>query len=244
MSKAASAERRWKEIMRSILRQTIVTPNPESKPRKNAAWALLTLAAALVLSGCAETGGIRVRDTARTFHTVIIDAGHGGHDPGTRSSRYMTEKDAALDIAIQLEKKMSAAGFHTVLTRKGDYFITLDDRVHMSNREDNAIFVSVHLNEARPRPDIHGVETYYISPQSTELAQRLLSHVASVPGETGRGIHIAHFHVLRLNANPAVLVECGYFSNRGEAQRFADPKYRDKIAQAIAEALIEQRKGH
>jgi N-acetylmuramoyl-L-alanine amidase len=242
MSKAASALSGGKEIMRSILRKTISNQGRESKRRRKVCAVLLAMLAALWLSGCAGTPAVTVRNTARTFHTVVIDAGHGGHDAGTRSSRYMLEKDAALDIALRLDQKVRAAGFNTVLTRKGDYFVTLDDRVRISDRETDAIFVSIHLNEARPRPDIHGVETYYTSPQSTELAQRILAHVATVPGENGRGIHLAHFHVLRLNQNPAVLVECGYHSNRAESSRFANPAYRDAVATAISQALGEQRK--
>ncbi len=192
---------------------------------------------AFLLAGCAGT----VRNTARTFHTVVIDPGHGGQDGGTRSSPYMPEKDAALDIALGVERRLKAAGFRTVVTRKVDSFVTLDDRVRISNREQNAIFLSVHLNESRPRPDVHGVEAYYTSPQSVELARRIAAHVGSAAGEVNRGIHLAHFHVLRLNLNPAVLVECGYFSNRAEAARFANPAYRDTIAAAIADALIEQR---
>ena len=193
---------------------------------------------AFALGGCA---GTNVRNNARTFQTVVIDAGHGGHDAGTRSSRLILEKDAALDIASRLNQKMRAAGFRTVQTRTGDYFVTLDDRVRISNREEKAIFISIHLNEARSRPGIHGVETYYTSSQSAELARRILAHVGAVPGESAHGLHTAHFHVLRLNLNPAVLVECGYLSNKSEAKRFTDPNYRDTVAGAIAQALIEQR---
>lgn len=229
--------------MRSILRTTISNPASESKPGRNWLFCVALLFALVWLAGCAEEEPVvHVRNTAKTFRTVVIDAGHGGHDAGTRSSKYMLEKDAALDIALRLDQKLKAAGFETVLTRKGDYFVTLDDRVSMSNREQNAIFVSIHLNEARPRPDVHGVETYYHSPQSTELARRILSHVGSVPAESGRGIHEARFHVLRLNMNPAVLVECGYFSNRAEALRFTKPDYRDAVATAISQAIVEQKK--
>jgi N-acetylmuramoyl-L-alanine amidase len=230
--------------MRSILRLTISNPAPESKPRHFGLPFALASLAALWFAGCAhvEEEHVRVRDTSHTFGTVVIDAGHGGHDAGTRSSRLILEKDAALDIALKVEQRVRASGFKTVLTRKGDYFVTLDDRVGISNREENAIFVSIHLNEARPRPDVHGVETYYASAQSADLARRILSHVASVPGESGRGIHTARFHVLRLNMNPTVLVECGYLSNRGEAARFAKPAYRDAVAAAIAQAITEQRR--
>jgi N-acetylmuramoyl-L-alanine amidase len=224
--------------MRSILRTIILDRGGESKRAGRPARLFIGALVLALLSSCASN----IRNTQHTFHTVVIDPGHGGHDPGTRSSHYMPEKDAALDIALRLDQKMRAAGFKTVLTRKDDTFIPLDDRVRISNREENAIFISVHLNEARPRPEIHGVETYYTSSQSTELARKIVERVATVPGEAGRGIHTAHFHVLRLNLNPAVLVECGYFSNRAEAKRFADPNYRDAIAGAIAQALIEEKK--
>ncbi len=219
-----------------------------ASPRKNkagsgwprwAAAAALALGAVLGMSGCAGTG---VRNTSRSFRTVVIDAGHGGHDAGTRSSRLMLEKDAALDVALRLNTKMRAAGFKTVLTRKNDTFIPLDQRAAISNRQGNAVFVSVHFNEARPRPDISGAETYYHSAPSAELARRLLGKVGALPGSRARFAHVARFRVLRLNRNPAVLVECGYMSNRGEAARAATPAYRDAIAGAIAAGLIEQRR--
>jgi N-acetylmuramoyl-L-alanine amidase len=183
-----------------------------------------------------------VRRTSHSFTTVVIDAGHGGFDAGTRSSRLILEKDAALDIALKLDARLRAAGVNTVLTRKGDYFVTLDNRVAISNREENAVFVSCHLNESRPRPDIHGVETYYASSSSTDLGRSILQHVGALPGELPHFMKPAHYHVLRLNRNPAVLVECGYLSNRSEAGRFASADYRTQVAGAIADAVLEQRR--
>jgi len=194
---------------------------------------------ALVFAGCAGSG---VRNSSRTFRTVVIDAGHGGHDYGTRSSRYMQEKDACLDVALRLEKKVRQAGFRTVMTRKSDTFIALDKRVAISNRYKNAIFVSVHFNEARPKPYISGAEVYYHSPESVELAQRTLRHISALPGSKARYTKHARFRVLRLNKNPAILIEGGYFSNRAEAGRFANPGYRDAFAEAITRALVEQKK--
>lgn len=196
-------------------------------------------ALALVFAGCASSG---VRNTSRTFRTVVIDAGHGGHDYGTRSSRYMQEKDACLDVALRLEKKVRQAGFRTIMTRKSDAFIALDKRVAISNRYKNAVFVSVHFNEARPKPYISGAEVYYHSPESVELAQRTLRHISALPGSTARYTKHARFRVLRLNKNPAILIEGGYFSNRAEAARFANPEYRDVFAEAITRALVEQKK--
>src|SRR4051812_19180872 len=84
---------------------------------------LLAMAAIIfTLSGCA--GG--VHDTSRTFHTVVIDAGHGGHDSGATTRYGGREKDSTLDVVRRLEPKLQAAGFHTVMTRNSDRFIPLD----------------------------------------------------------------------------------------------------------------------
>ncbi len=200
----------------------------------------LLLAAALSFSACAHD---TVRRTSHGFSTVIIDAGHGGKDRGTQSSRLIAEKDAALDIALKVNARLQAAGVQTKLIRTGDYFVELDERVNMSNRVQNAIFVSIHLNECRPRRDMHGVETYYFSAQSQELARRILNKVGALPGESPHFTKTARFRVLRNNLNPAVLVECGYLSNRGDAERFATASYRTMVANAIAEAILEQRGG-
>ena len=200
----------------------------------------LLLAVALCFSACAHD---RVRQTSRGFSTVIVDAGHGGKDRGTQSSRLIAEKDAALDIALKVNARLQAAGVQTKLIRSGDYFVELDERVNMSNRVQNAIFVSIHLNECRPRRDMHGVETYYFSSASQELARRILNKVGALPGETPHFMKTARFRVLRNNLNPAVLVECGYLSNRAEAERFATASYRSTVANAIAEAILEQRGG-
>jgi N-acetylmuramoyl-L-alanine amidase len=203
----------------------------------------LLVASACWLSACAhDQGGVStVRNTARSFNTVIVDAGHGGFDRGTQSSRLIAEKDAALDIALKVNGRLQAAGVQTVLVRKGDYFVDLDERVNISNRVQDAIFVSIHLNECRPRREIHGVETYYFSGVSQELARRILYKVGALPGQTPHFMKTARFRVLRNNRNPAVLVECGYLSNRAEAGRFATASYRDLVANAIAAAILEQR---
>lgn len=220
-------------------------PSKLSEPMggsKQRAWwqVILLLPLLLMLGGCAGSG---VRDSSRSFRTVIIDAGHGGHDYGTRSSRYMQEKTANLDVSLRLQKKLKKAGFRTVMTRTTDSFIPLDTRVAVSNRKKNAVFVSVHFNEARPKPYISGAEVYYYSPESLPLAQRMLRHISALPGAKQRYTKQARFRVLRLNRNPSILIEGGYFSNRAEAARFADPQYRDAFADAITKALVEQRRG-
>jgi len=206
-----------------------------SFPRRFLLLGLLGLV--LVLAGC--TTPVSLKDTTRTFNTVVIDAGHGGKDSGV-AKRGVKEKDAALDVALRLDRKLRDAGFNTVMTRKGDYFVELNDRAAISNRQSNCIFVSIHFNDC-PRRKINGVDTYYHSEISKGLAQKIgvsLGHLSP-----WRGAHFANFRVLRLNNYPAVLVECGFLSNGFEASHAKSAAYRQALADQIGKAIIESRHG-
>ena len=203
--------------------------------------ALLLLVAGLVafvFSGCA--GG--VKDTSRTFSGVVLDAGHGGHDPGTTSRYGGREKDAALNVVMHLRPKVASAGFRTVLTRGDDTFIPLNTRASISNRQRNVIFVSVHFNDS-PRSGVSGTEVYYNSRCSAQIARNILNQVAALPGASSRGIRTANFCVLRKAQYPAVLVECGFFSNPSEGRRCGSGEYQEQLAGAISRGIAIQRHG-
>ncbi len=199
---------------------------------------LSLLLAACWMTGCAEN----VKDTSRTFTCVVIDAGHGGHDNGTTSRWGGREKDNTLDTAMRLQPRLESAGFHTVMTRRDDTFIPLDERASISNRQDNTIFVSIHFNDS-PKRAIHGTEVYYHSRCSARIAQNILNQITAMPGTVNRGIRTANFRVLRKAEYPAVLVECGYLSNPGEGSRCASGAWHDRLAEAIARGIIIQRHG-
>jgi N-acetylmuramoyl-L-alanine amidase len=215
--------------------------NPASEC-KRAPYGVAWLAFVLILpwlAGC-QTGTTGVKDTSRTFRTVVIDAGHGGHDTGARSRWGGLEKNATLDTALRLDPKLRAAGFNTVLTRRGDSFISLGERTAISNRQENSIFVSLHYNDAKVRR-AYGVETYYRSKSSQKLAESIQAAMCRLPGVASRGVKTANYWVLRRNEYPAVLIEGGFFSNPREAARCAKPAYREAIAGAIADAIIAVR---
>ncbi len=213
---------------------TFDKPANESKPHRRWLFAWLF---ALVFSGCSSA--VHVKDTSHTFRTVVIDAGHGGHNLGTTSRWGGAEKSNTLAVALRLDPKLRAAGFQTVLTRKGDYFVELNERAAISNRQDNAIFVSIHFNEGARRA-ARGTETYYKSRPSRELAERIQRAVSTLPGASSRGVKTANFRVLKRNEYPAVLVECGFLSNPAEGCRCATSSYQEMLAGAIAGAIIEQ----
>jgi N-acetylmuramoyl-L-alanine amidase len=202
----------------------------------------LAIGSLILLGACATTHKTAVKNTAKTFSTVVVDAGHGGKDNGAYRRYGPPEKIVALDVAQRLDRKLRESQINTVMTRSSDVFIPLNDRVAIENAQKNAIFVSIHFNDSRRR-GIHGFETYYHSSASFDLANSIQAKLMTIPHSANRGIHTANFRVLRLATCPAVLVECGFLSNRTEGNQAGDWEYRELLADRIAEAVVEQRYG-
>src|SRR5439155_1017713 len=194
-----------------------------------------------LLAACA-TAPKATKNTTKTFSTVVVDAGHGGKDNGAYRRYGGAEKVATLDVAKRLNQKLRESQLKTVMTRSSDVFIELDQRVAIENAQKNSIFVSIHFNDSRRR-GIHGFETYFHSPNSRELADRIQAKLMTIPHSMNRGVHAANFRVLRLATYPAVLVECGFLSNRREGGEARDSEYRELLADKIAEAIVEIRYG-
>src|SRR6266571_1639691 len=203
---------------------------------------ILGLAFVASLAACGTVGTHGVKNTSKTFTTVVVDAGHGGKDSGAYRRYGPPEKMVTLDVAQRLERKLRESQLRTVMTRSSDVFIPLDERVNIENSQKNAIFVSVHFNDSRRR-GIRGFETYYHSSASFDLASRIQEKLMSIPHSANGGVHTANFRVLRNATCPAVLVECGYLSNRNEGNLARDWEYRELLADRIAEAIVEQRYG-
>jgi len=198
-----------------------------------------------LLAACATGRGpneLVTKNTSKSFNTVVVDAGHGGKDNGAYRKFGGAEKLANLDVAKRLERKLHESQLKTVMTRSTDVFIPLDERVAIENTQKNSIFVSIHFNDSLRR-GIHGFETYYHSANSIDLANRIQSKLLTIPNSANRGVHHANFRVLRFARYPAVLVECGFLSNRLEGGEARDAEYREELADRIAEAIVEQRYG-
>ena len=203
---------------------------------------IVTLAFVALLPACASMRTRAVKDTSKTFSTVVVDAGHGGKDSGAYRRYGPPEKLVTLDVAERLNRKLRESQLKTVMTRSSDVFIPLDERVTIENSQKNAIFVSIHFNDSRQR-GIRGFETYYHSGVSFDIASRIQEKLMTIPHSANRGIHTANFRVLRNATCPAVLVECGYLSNRSEGGQARDWEYRELLADRIAEGIVEQRYG-
>jgi len=205
--------------------------------------ALLAIGIPALMAACATAPtAVTTKDTSKSFNTVVVDAGHGGRDNGAYRRYGGAEKIATLDVAKRLSRKLRESQLKIVMTRSTDVFIPLDQRVAIENEQKNAIFVSIHFNDSRRR-GIRGFETYYHSASSIDLAQRIQSKLMTIPHSANRGVHPANFRVLRLARYPAVLVECGFLSNRLEGGEARDTEYREMLADRIAAAIVEQRYG-
>lgn len=202
---------------------------------------LVTAAAGLLLSACSSfTGGYG--SGAGSFHTVIVDAGHGGHDRGARAVSGSPEKAVALDTARRLAKVLRQRGFRVIETRNRDYFIPLGGRTAVSNRTGGAIFVSIHYNWSS-RYGARGLEIYYYSPRSKRLAANILKQTLAAYPTSNRGLKQRGFYVLRNNRRPAVLCELGFLSNPQDNRYAQSWWYRQKLAERIAAGIIAEQQG-
>lgn len=168
---------------------------------------------------------------------IILDPGHGGHDAGASVGR-VYEKHLNLDIAVRVARLLERAGLRVRLTRRSDTFVSLPGRAAIANRYPSAIFVSLHFNSTRDASK-RGIETYYSNgSRSLALARSVQSNLVRSSGAADRGVKRRGFLVIRETRHPAVLVECGFLSNRAERQRCLSGSYRDRLARGIAHGIV------
>jgi N-acetylmuramoyl-L-alanine amidase len=227
----------------------------------------------------AEAGPRRVR-------RVVLDPGHGGHDPGALGLAGLREKDVVLDIAHRAAPLLARElGIATLLTRDADVFVPLDERVARANAFSSDLFVSIHCN-ASESAGSRGVMTFVLDASRDDLAARVaarenaasaeasaevanvMSHVldrasllrsnhlaellqrASVASLSphysevlDQGVKSAGFYVLAGARMPAVLFETSFISNPAEERRLDTADYRQKMADAIVNAVRAFRDG-
>ena len=168
--------------------------------------------------------------------TVVLDPGHGGFDRGGIPGQRVAEKTMNLDVALRVRSLLQASGYRVVMTRSGDYFVTLGNRVAIANSYRNGIFVCIHFNSATRR-GANGIETYFYSSQSLPLASAIHYNVAGSAPSENRGVRRRGYYVLRNTRIPAILVECGFLTNPTEAQYAQSSAYQDRLANAIVRGI-------
>ena len=200
---------------------------------------------------------------SEVFDTVVLDPGHGGHDSGAKGI-YGYEKDFTLELAKTVRTALIKRGFKVVMTRQDDRFISLGGRAQFANAVPKSIFISLHFNSSGSSAS--GIETFALTPQgssSTSMGAREWDS-RSFTGNTrdaenialataihamvihrykliDRGIKRARWSVLTGCTRPGILFEGGFVTNEKDGRLIASPLYREGLAAAIGDALLNYR---
>lgn len=180
--------------------------------------------------------------------TIVIDAGHGGKDPGhlSHSKSHKTEKEINLLIANYLggyiEKYLN--NVKVIYTRTDDKFLSLDQRVDLANNNSVDYFISIHCN-GNPKKTVRGTESHvhdFSAKKSYSLAKEIEKQFSTRAGRTSRGVKNnddrAHsIQVLKFTAMTSVLVECGFLTNNSEANYLNSTHGQEILASAIFRAF-------
>ena len=177
---------------------------------------------------------------------VVIDAGHGGDDPGKIGINNALEKEINLQIAKEIKKYLEKAGITVVMTRENDSSLKNSKAEDMRERdkiidESKAkIAVSIHQNSF-PSEAEKGAQVFYFSEseEGVKIAQILQNHLKILDPENKREIKENNsYFLLKRTKTPTVIVECGFLSNWAEAEKLTETEYQKEIAQVISEGIL------
>lgn len=179
---------------------------------------------------------------------IVIDAGHGGKDPGTIGFSGNYEKDINLEISKKLKEKLKSNGYKVILTRDSDEYVENHLRAEIANKKRARVFISIHGNAMENNSSVDGIQVlYYPNRESTisdlnnnELAQIVMSSLVNGTGARDKGI-IERENLIVLNQTkmPAILIECGFLSNEKEEKLLITDDYQNKVVDSIVHGLEE-----
>lgn len=174
-----------------------------------------------------------------------IDIGHGGRDPGT-VYRGIPEKNIVLPIGLRLRSRLWNGGHDVILTRVGDTFPGLAERVRIANTSGADALISLHLNADRDAdrdgmPEAKGEEIWWYKDEDLELARYIEVGIRRIfPTEPFRGLKRGKLYVVRKASMPACLVELGFLDHSMTARRVVHPLEQEELALAIEFGLLRR----
>ena len=192
-------------------------------------------------------------ETSKEKFCVVIDAGHGGKDPGKVSVDGSLEKDINLQIALKLQKFLELQDVNVILTRDSDMGLydenasnkkvqDMKNRVALIEESRPDLVISIHQNSYHEEY-VHGAQVFYYagSEKSKELAERIQQVMAlELDRDNARQAKANdRYYLLKKTSAPIVIVECGFLSNYEEAQKLSSDLYQEKVAWAIHLAVMQ-----
>ncbi|WP_368644795.1 N-acetylmuramoyl-L-alanine amidase [Alkalibacterium putridalgicola] len=169
--------------------------------------------------------------------TIVIDPGHGGHDPGAVASSGFSEKEVTLNTGLLLADRLKKAGVNVILTRSTDEYISLNDRVYYAHQANADAFISLHYDSVEEANTVSGTTTYYYSDNEQPLAEVINQRLAQDIRLDNNGVRHGNYQVLRQNAQPSVLLELGYLNNDYDISVVNTHAYQSAVADAVYSAL-------
>ncbi|MFT7826720.1 N-acetylmuramoyl-L-alanine amidase, partial [Priestia megaterium] len=168
---------------------------------------------------------------------IVVDAGHGGYDPGT-SGKSSIEKNLALTTAKLVASRLANSGANVFMTRSNDTFISLSGRVDVSEAKHADAFISIHYN-ASTSSSANGIASFYYSEsKDKELAKYIQESMAeNAPSMKDMGVRFGDYYVTRENNQRAVLLELGFLSNAHDEQIVSSNAYQQQISTGIYQGI-------
>jgi len=184
-----------------------------------------------------ESSSSNSSDGTLKGRTIMLDPSHGGKDPGSIGIDGIKEKDIALDYTQTVANELEKQGATVLLTRTSDNYVSLEDRVRISESYATDAFISLHFN-AFTSSDPNGVSThYYDANDDHELANHVQGALQQQTGFKDRGVRQDDYHVLRKNSDTSILVELGFITNPSDVQAIQNNENASAVATAIADGL-------
>ena len=170
---------------------------------------------------------------------IVIDAGHGGTDPGS-VKQGIQEKDINLQIALKLQKRLKTKGYKVVMTRDDDTAISLRNRAKLANQVKGDLLISIHQNSFRDA-SVHGIEVFYTPGKETyddRLANCIQEALINYTQAKDRHVReVTNLLVIRESNMAACLIESAYLSNDTERELIQTKDYQDKVVTGIMEGI-------
>ncbi|MEI3614241.1 N-acetylmuramoyl-L-alanine amidase [Pseudogracilibacillus sp. SO30301A] len=171
-------------------------------------------------------------------YNIMLDPGHGGKDPGAFGINGVKEKNLTLAVAKSIAQKLKNEGATVLMTRSDDSYVSLEDRVKISQSYWTDAFISIHYN-AFPLHTSNGISTHYYSDGADyHLARNIQTALNKHTNLNNRGVQHDDFYVLRENEDVSVLVELGFITNSNDKTIIQGENHSEAVANAITEGLI------
>ncbi len=186
-----------------------------------------------------EDADLQVEKGLLYGYTIVLDPGHGGKDGGAVGVNDTVEKEVTYITAEHIKRELQKHDAIVELTRQGDAFVELEERVQIAMDKQADLFISIHY-DGFELEEVNGITTYYYHQKDEQIARLIHKNIMKEKmNARDRGVTHGDYYVLRENQVPAVLLELGYMTNPDDEERMNRDDFQQHIAKAVVDGMIE-----